>query len=91
MSTIYCKSANCQYNKNGLYCEKLTIFINEARSCIESLFEYKNSEYVKQEMQNGFRCEDTKDDCRTGEIEENIIGSNETESEEKSGRDVEQE
>ena len=85
MSTIYCKSANCPYNKNGLYCEKLTIFINEARSCSESLFEYKNSEYVKQEMQkNGFRCEDTKDDCRTEENEESIVRGDESDLEEKS-------
>ena len=93
--TTYCKFASCPYNKSGLYCDKLILTIDAAGRCEEIYPRFANSERPqphKQEMQkNGFRCEDTKDDCRTGEIEEPIIRSNETESEEKSGCDVEQE
>lgn len=72
MSTIICKSALCPYNK-GLYCDKLTLFINAEGQCEElyprrktyqgSLPHYtkqKKQEVITNEVKNdGF---ETKDD-----------------------------
>lgn len=92
--TTYCKLASCPYNKGGLYCNKLILTMNAAGQCEEIYPAHVGSERPqphRQEMQNGFRCENTQDGCRTRETEEPIVGSNETESGEKSGHDIEQE
>ena len=86
--TTYCKFASCPYNKSGLYCDKLILTIDAAGRCEEIYPRFASSERPqphKQEMQkNGFRCEDTKDDCRTEEDEESITGGDESNLEEKS-------
>ena len=86
--TTYCKFTSCPYNKSGLYCDKLILTIDAAGRCEEIYPRFANSERPqphKQEMQkNGFRCEDTKDDCRTEEDEESIIRGDESNLEEKS-------
>lgn len=92
--TTYCKFASCPYNKSGLYCDKLILTIDAAGRCEEIYPRFASSERPqphKQEVQNGFRCEDTQDGCRTGETEEPIVGGNESELGEKSGHDIEQE
>ena len=85
--TTYCKFASCPYNKSGLYCDKLILTIDAAGRCEEIYPRFASSERPqphKQEMQNGFRCEDTKDDCCTEEDEESIIRGDESNLEEKS-------
>ena len=86
--TTYCKFASCPYNKSGLYCDKLILTIDAAGRCEEIYPRFAGSERPqphKQEMQkNGFRCEDTKDDCRIEENEEFITGGDESNLEEKS-------
>ena len=85
--TTYCKFASCPYNKSGLYCDKLILTIDAAGRCEEIYPRFASSERPqphRQEMQNGFRCEDTKDDCRIKENEESITGGDESNLEEKS-------
>lgn len=78
MSAIYCKLTSCPYNK-GLYCDKLTMFVTEQGVCAELTLR-SPQEYVKQEVQNGFRSEfseNKREDCGN---EETLNGSNDQES-----------
>ena len=85
--TTYCTFASYTYNQSVLYCDKLILTIDAAGRCEEIYPRFASSERPqphKQEMQNGFRCEDTKDDCRIEEDEESIIRGDESNLEEKS-------